>query len=123
LLLPLLLPLMLPLLLPAPSSVYCLLYLPLLHVLPLVVMLPPPPELGHLSAAKEAFHEVLHAISRTKGFVQLPEAYVNLGHLGLARRHYTDALRMYELASRLNQQRDVKVGGGWGCGQGGDVLC
>jgi hypothetical protein len=49
---------------------------------------------------------------------------VNLGHLGLARRHYTDALRMYEIASRLNQQRDVKVGfGGRGQGRQGERQC
>lgn len=77
---------------------------------------PPPPEtpplseLGHLAAAKEAFNEVIRATSRTKGFVKLPEAYVNIGHLGLAKKQYADALRMYELAGRMNNQRDVKVG-------------
>jgi hypothetical protein len=69
--------------------------------------------LGHLTAAKEAFNEVLRATSRTKGFVKLPEAYVNMGHLGLARKQHADALRMYELAGREggsgNGQRDVKV--------------
>jgi hypothetical protein len=62
-----------------------------------------------LAAAKEAFNEVIRATSRTKGFVKLPEAYVNMGHLGLAKKQYADALRMYELAGRLNNQRDVKV--------------
>lgn len=33
-----------------------------------------------------------------------------MGHLGLAKKQYADALRMYELAARLNNQRDVKVG-------------
>lgn len=66
-------------------------------------------ELGHLAAAKEAFNEVIRATSRTKGFVKLPEAYVNMGHMGLAKKQYADALRMYELAGRLNNQRDVKV--------------
>lgn len=67
------------------------------------------PELGHLAAAKEAFNEVIRATSRTKGFVKLPEAYINMGHLGLAKKQYADALRMYEHAGRLNNQRDVKV--------------
>lgn len=35
-----------------------------------------------------------------------------MGHLGLAKKQYADALRMYELAGRLNQQRDVKVSRG-----------
>lgn len=70
---------------------------------------PPCSELGHLAAAKEAFNEVIRATSRTKGFVKLPEAYVNIGHLGLAKKQYPDALRMYELAGRMNNQRDVQV--------------
>lgn len=79
-------------------------------------MIGPLPELGHLAAAKEAFNQVIRATSRTKGFVKLPEAYVNMGHLGLAKKQYADALRMYELAGRLNTQRDIKVRRG---GRGG----
>lgn len=56
------------------------------------------------------FGGAIRATSRSKGFVKLPEAYTNMGHLGLAKKQYADALRMYELAGRLNQQRDVKVG-------------
>jgi hypothetical protein len=68
-------------------------------------------ELGHLSAAKAAFDEVIRATSKTKGFVRLPETYANLGHIALARRQHADALRMYEHASKLHNHMDLKVRG------------
>ncbi|KAF8067234.1 ctr9 [Scenedesmus sp. PABB004] len=66
-------------------------------------------ELGHMAAAKAAFDEVIRATSKTKGFVVLPETYVNLGHVWLGRTAYGDALRMYEHASRLSNHKNATI--------------
>ncbi|KAF6252058.1 hypothetical protein COO60DRAFT_560958 [Scenedesmus sp. NREL 46B-D3] len=66
-------------------------------------------ELGHTTAAKQAFDEVMRASAKTKGFVRLPEMYVNLGNLWLARQQYNDALIMYEHASKLHNHKNAQV--------------
>eukprot|EP00882_Tetradesmus_deserticola_P012382 GHRQ01013123.1.p1 GENE.GHRQ01013123.1~~GHRQ01013123.1.p1 ORF type:complete len:722 (+),score=423.52 GHRQ01013123.1:290-2455(+) len=66
-------------------------------------------ELGHMAAAKQAFDEVMRASAKAKGFVRLPETYVNLGNLWLARQQYNDALIMYEHASKLHNHKNAQV--------------
>jgi tetratricopeptide (TPR) repeat protein len=68
-------------------------------------------ELGHTAAAKQAFDEVMRASAKTKGFVRLPETYVNIGNLWLARQQYSDALTMYEHASKIHNHKNAQVRG------------
>jgi hypothetical protein len=53
--------------------------------------------------------QVIRASAKTKGFVRLPETYVNLGNLWLARQQYNDALTMYEHASKLHNHKNAQV--------------
>lgn len=66
-------------------------------------------ELGQMAAAKQAFDEVIRASAKTRGFMRLPETYVNLGNLWLARQQYSDALTMYEHASKLHNHKNAQV--------------
>jgi hypothetical protein len=64
--------------------------------------------------------QVIRASAKTKGFVRLPETYVNLGNLWLARQQYNDALTMYEHASKLHNHKNAQVSvslllDGWCC--------
>jgi uncharacterized protein HemY len=53
--------------------------------------------------------QVIRASAKTKGFVRLPETYVNMGNLWLARQQYGDALTMYEHASKIHNHKSARV--------------
>lgn len=55
--------------------------------------------------------QVIRASAKTRGFMRLPETYVNLGNLWLARQQYSDALTMYEHASKLHNHKNAQVRG------------
>lgn len=57
----------------------------------------------------QVFDEVIRATSKTKGFVKMPECYVNLGNVWLARQQYNDALKMYQHASKMHNHKSPQV--------------
>jgi hypothetical protein len=66
--------------------------------------------------------QVMRASAKTKGFVRLPETFVNLGNLWLARQQYNDALTMYEHASKIHNHKNAQVRA-WHCYRMRRVVC
>eukprot|EP00892_Ulva_mutabilis_P003021 jgi/Ulvmu1/1271/UM109_0069.1 len=66
--------------------------------------------LGRLEAARSVFSQLRESAALTSGFIEVPDVWVNLGSLHLARNEAEEAARMYDAAlNRFYGKKDSKV--------------
>lgn len=67
-------------------------------------------ERGSLDAARDTFSMVQEAAAASGGFVKLPDVWINLANLYLAKQNYASAIQMYLNASKVYNNKNSKVG-------------
>lgn len=55
-------------------------------------------ELGQLDDAQVVFSEVQAAVAASGGYLQIPDLYINMANVALAKQEYATALRLYKIA-------------------------
>ncbi|KAL6746592.1 Paf1 complex component [Haematococcus lacustris] len=55
-------------------------------------------ELGRLDEAQSVFKDVQEVAAASGAFLHIPDLYINLAHVALAKQEYTSAVRLYRLA-------------------------
>eukprot|EP00877_Chromochloris_zofingiensis_P002087 jgi/Chrzof1/1187/Cz01g43270.t1 len=66
-------------------------------------------ERGSLDAARDTFSMVQEAAAASGGFVKLPDVWINLANLYLAKQNYASAIQMYLNASKVYNNKNSKV--------------